>query len=244
MYFHKMYVIIGLSSWDNISPVARRGIPQPTDIGEDRKDNPTHMKTGCIYMVICTPTRKAYVGQTINFKKRQYNHNETSSHCFAIHNAIQKYGKESFEWHVIENNIPIEDLGYREIFWIASLNTISPNGYNIRNGGNISPISEETRRKISESKKGSTHTIETKRKISKSKTGQKYGPHSKEAKRKIGDAQRGKLSPRYGKPAYNRGISPTLETRKKMSIVKKGKPSTRKGIPNKKKSSTLQKELF
>lgn len=60
--------------------------------------------------------------------------------------------------------------------------------------------SKETRRKISESKKGlpgtflgKTHTEETKLKLSKAKLGKKTGPRSEETKRKIGEGNRGKI---------------------------------------------------
>lgn len=62
------------------------------------------------------------------------------------------------------------------------------------------PLSEETKRKISEARKGKGHPIneETKRKISEAQKGKprKGHSHTEESKRKIGEANKGKLKGR------------------------------------------------
>ena len=67
-------------------------------------------------------------------------------------------------------------------------------------------FSEETKRKMSESRRGSVVSEETKRKISKSMKGRGF---SEEHKRKIGDGNRGKVV--------------SEEARRKMSVTRKGK---------------------
>ena len=77
---------------------------------------------------------------------------------------------------------------------------------------NKGPHSNETKKKMSDAKKGKTASAETKQKM----TGK---THSDESKRKISDA--GKNRPPI-----------STETKQKMSDAKKGKPSGRKGKPH------------
>ncbi len=74
--------------------------------------------------------------------------------------------------------------------------------------------SAETRKKISESLKGNKLSDVTKEKLRKSSTGRKA---SNETKLKLRKSKLGKKNPMYGKPAHNRGKSPSAETRRKIS---------------------------
>jgi group I intron endonuclease len=63
------------------------------------------------------------------------------------------------------------------------------------------------------------HTEETKEKTRIRMTGNKFflgRSHAEEAKKKIGDAQRGPLNHRFGKVAHNKGIPRTEDERRKM----------------------------
>lgn len=51
-----------------------------------------------------------------------------------LHQAIRKYGAENFSWEVIEE-CEISEIDEKEIFYIKNFNTLSPNGYNILQGG-------------------------------------------------------------------------------------------------------------
>lgn len=55
---------------------------------------------------------------------------------YPIHLAIQKYGEEAFTVEILEWT---EDYDNREAYYIKTLNSLSPNGYNILEGGH-SPI--------------------------------------------------------------------------------------------------------
>ena len=69
--------------------------------------------------------------------------------------AIKKYGKNNFKKETIEECDSLDELNKREIFWIDKLNAKdSRMGYNILDGGEISPMYENT------------HTEETKLKMS------------------------------------------------------------------------------
>jgi len=129
---------------------------------------------------------------------------------------MQKYGLENFTFECIEklpDGSTLKDLNNREVYWIQKLNTLCPNGYNIKIGGDSSgPLSKETKAKISaaeigklvskESKfrmslaqKGKKLPQETKLKIStslKGNTRAKGNKLSEEHKAKIGAASKGK----------------------------------------------------
>ena len=60
----------------------------------------------------------AYVGQTVcSFKHRLYGHLGGMG-CPYIDRALHKYGKENFEFIIIEDNIPNELLNEKETYYI------------------------------------------------------------------------------------------------------------------------------
>jgi hypothetical protein len=73
--------------------------------------------------------------------------------------------------------------------------------------------SEETRKKISESKKGIPHSKETRERLSQIKKGVPQGPHSKETKEKIRRSKTGvSLGPRSKKTRiYNNLFNSLIE---------------------------------
>lgn len=85
---------------------------------------------GVIYKITCKPTGMAYVGQTIDLKRRLQCHKSKTSDCTYLKNAIQKYGWDNFEVETLwEGNIEL--LCDMEKECIAEHNTMAPNGYNL-----------------------------------------------------------------------------------------------------------------
>lgn len=127
--------------------------------------------------------------------------------------------------------------------WIDFFDCVYLNGYNKTHGGigNII-VSDDTREKISESRKGipspnkgKSPSSETRAKISASLKGEKkpnYGkpptnkgvPHTEEARAKMSAAHKGEKNPFYGKRH-------TEESKEKNRQAHLGKPGTRKGMP-------------
>ena len=109
---------------------------------------------GFIYK-ITSPSNKIYVGQT----KKQVPEKRWKEHCWesrsgkthALSNAIRKYGAENMKFEVIEE-CPDDMLNEREHYWIEKLNSLSPNGYNLRSGGGVNELCEESRARISATK--------------------------------------------------------------------------------------------
>lgn len=56
-----------------------------------------------------------------------------------LHEAIRKYGTDSFDVEILEDNVPVELLNEREMFWIKfykSYHYDNPHNYNLTVGGN------------------------------------------------------------------------------------------------------------
>jgi group I intron endonuclease len=103
---------------------------------------------------------KVYVGYTLKtLEQRKLNHfikskSKSNKHYFYLFKeAIRKYGLESFDWEVLCKCDSMEECCEKEKQFIKELNTISPYGYNLTEGGNGGIPSNETKVKISKTVK-------------------------------------------------------------------------------------------
>ena len=93
-----------------------------------------------IYLITNTTSGKQYVGYTkydaeFRFKQHCTESNSASSYSI-LHEALRKYGANNFTVEVLESSDDAEYLhSVREKFWIAEKGTMSPNGYNVQEGG-------------------------------------------------------------------------------------------------------------
>lgn len=109
---------------------------------------------GYIYIHTNKINGKKYIGQTILKPEDRWQNGTGYKRCPKFWNAIKKYGWDNFE-HKIIPAYP-EELDFLECEFIKKYNTIK-NGYNSCSGGNKNKIfSEESKRKMSISKKGKT----------------------------------------------------------------------------------------
>jgi len=134
---------------------------------------------------------KIYIGQTITNKKAYYGSGDY------FRRSLKKYGRNNFKKEILHDNIPSQVmLDYWEQFYILQYDSVSPFGYNLEWGGNgTGKISEESKRKMSESHKGK--------------------PLSEDHKRKISIANKGQIP-------WTKGKQPSEETKQKLSIANKG----------------------
>ena len=86
-----------------------------------------------IYKITNTINNKIYIGQTTNFKNRMKQH--INGKRSVISKAIRKYGKDNFLFEIIDSVDNIDDANVLEKFYIEYYNSITPNGYNIAEGG-------------------------------------------------------------------------------------------------------------
>lgn len=148
---------------------------------------------GYIYEIKNKNTGKSYIGQTIQKPQKRWNNHNISTNTH-IGRAINKYGRESFLYSIIEKT-EVETktelrlkLNELEKYYINKFNTFK-NGYNESNGGDYNCVlSEEARLKISNANKGKILSEETKEKIRQANLGKNL---SKEHCEKISKANKG-----------------------------------------------------
>ena len=214
---------------------------------------------GYIYKITNKINGKAYIGQSINnpigtngrINQHLKGH---SKNCRALHNAIKKYGKEHFSVEILHIVLLPDILDELERAEIRNHNTITPNGYNLTSGGeNKKLISLETRKKISNSKKGrpshrkgATLSDETRQKISENSKGKK---HSLETRQKMAAAHKRRIQDPKGKKQVDdalklgrkKGAKRSPETRKRMSEAHTG---LKRSLEHRKNISTGNKRRY
>lgn len=158
---------------------------------------------GYIYLRTNTVNGKQYVGQAVDYKKRQYVWNSSTYHYAGktINRARKKYGIEAFDFEILME-CDDEEMNQWETYYIKKLNTKIPNGYNMTDGGDGRSgykviYSEESKKKMSESHKGKKLTEEQRKKMSESLKGRKF---SEETRKKISEAKKGVFNLKSSKP--------------------------------------------
>jgi group I intron endonuclease len=172
----------------------------------------------CIYVLTNKINGKKYVGQTsrsFDFRLKKHLSCARNKNKLKISRAINKYGIDNFEKYIYE--CQEEDLDYLETEMIKILDSIN-NGYNLETGGSKNKHhSEETKKKMSISKKGAPngwlgkhHSKETRKKQSEAHEGNKnsmYGVSLAGEKNGMygkGYLQVGSKNPMYGKRPWNK----------------------------------------
>lgn len=97
-----------------------------------------------VYLITNLINNKKYIGITNNLKRRWFNHcHPSKGREQVISNAIQKYGPNNFKFEVLEENVPLDKIDEKEIYYIQKYDslTINNHGYNVATGGryNINP---------------------------------------------------------------------------------------------------------
>jgi group I intron endonuclease len=163
---------------------------------------------------------KRYIGQSKDILRRLQEHEvrllRGVDKSTNLQRAVDKYGIGNFRFSILEECI-CEELNEREIYWISAYQSNDRRyGYNISPGGDRSlegyNHSDETRRKLSEMKKGSRLSEEHKRKIS---IGNKGKVMSDESRAKMSKAQSRENHPMWGR-------SHSDETKQRMSDAHSG----------------------
>lgn len=90
-----------------------------------------------VYKIVNKINGRIYVGITTQKLESRMNNHFSLKHKGAplLKKAIAKYGKDNFEYSVVEMTKTMEELGQREVFWIKELRSLCPKGYNMLAGG-------------------------------------------------------------------------------------------------------------
>lgn len=105
------------------------------------------MRTHYIYKATDATNGMCYIGQTYDMASRRRLHERCrpEDDCY-FHRALQAHGIDNFQWEIIDTATSCEEADAKEIGYIEKLNTLKPNGYNMRTGGqggcmwNVKPI--------------------------------------------------------------------------------------------------------
>lgn len=136
---------------------------------------------------VTSPSNKIYIGQSSNLeeRKKQYSMYESNyKYQRRLFYSIRKY---TFDLHIFEviEECDLTELNNRERYWQEFYDSIGRNGLNCRltkAEDKSGKVSQETRSRMSESKKGikrRSPSAETRNKISKSNMGKKHSEETR-----------------------------------------------------------------
>ena len=145
-----------------------------------------------IYIHIVNENNKCYVGQTSINPKRRWGFDGSGYKGQVFYNAIKYYGWDNISHVVLCHGLSEEEVNKMEIALISLFKSTNREefGYNLQTGGNTAgKHSEESKKKMSEARKGKHLSKEHKNKMSEAHKGKR---HSEEHKNKIREAHKGK----------------------------------------------------
>jgi len=175
------------------------------------------MKQG-IYTIKNIITKQLYIGSAINILSRFNKHKEQlrkNKHFnFHLQNSWNKYGENNFLFNIEENienkkNLIKKEQEWLDVCWPLGLYNIYPiagSPFGIKR-------SEETKQKMSIAKQSMSD--ETKKKISEARKGKKFSKETKEKMRKPKNV--------VGRPHGREGLRHSEETKQKMKIAHKNR---------------------
>ena len=199
-----------------------------------------------IYVIENQVNGKKYIGQTVTdldcrFRRGHLSEARTGRRNSALYNAIRKYGEDNFKASVLDECSSQKELNEREKYWIKKLDTLSPYGYNILEGGDSKTHKQETRDKISKTRRqqfaegmvpgftGKTHSAETRQILaekSRGNTSAKGSIRSDEYR----DKQRIAQSDKKLSEETKRRIGYAVRGEKNPNFGKRGAETSRYGV--------------
>ena len=101
------------------------------------------MRTYYIYKATNRINGQSYIGCTNNYRSRKWQHERCyeKEDC-VFHRAIQEFGKENFDWEVIDSAESEMEGHELEKKYIDQYHTLMPNGYNMTVGGYNNPLTK------------------------------------------------------------------------------------------------------
>ena len=122
-----------------------------------------------IYKIVNDVNNKVYVGQTTESLERRFKRHmgyQKDEHDTKFYRAVRKYGVEHFSIHLLDTASSMEELNYKEEYWINKLDSIN-SGYNTalgKIGGDTlshNPNLPSIKKKLSRSKLGGNNPNST-----------------------------------------------------------------------------------
>lgn len=154
----------------------------------------TYPQEAGIYKLTCINNGKVYIGKTINFKRRLYQHKHPKVR-YRLQNAIIKHGWEAFTVEILESFKDFDKLKDNKMLLDKEAEYIKLfDSTNIDKGYNLCEYSSDAT--------GSKHTEESKEKMRQAKLGKSLSaehkakmrkPKSEETKAKMSRSQKGRI---------------------------------------------------
>lgn len=192
-----------------------------------------------IYLLRNSVNSKVYVGQTWKTPEERGEFGYGYRKSPLLFNAIQKHGWKNFWYEVLELCYDQEEADSAEEHYIKQFRSRDRRfGYNIKEGGSLGKMSEETKKKISLAQKGKKLSTEHKKKLSESHKGQVVW--NKGIKTGQVPWNKGRKLPQFsGINHPHHGKSFSKEIREKMSKSAKTRPPCSKETKLKHKRTAL-----
>jgi group I intron endonuclease len=166
-----------------------------------------------IYKITNTINNKMYIGQTIqkNPKMRWYDHcaRAKKGQNNHLYSSMRLYGIENFVWEIIDQASSIDDLNFKESYWLDYYKQFTE-CYNIREAGG--------------NKLHSTKSIEKMRQSQKAAHARRRAQGTDTWTRCDGGSMKGKAHPKKGKPSKK--WSP--EAKARLSLIAKEREARKK----------------
>jgi len=173
------------------------------------------MSIGRIYKISNNFNTHAYIGQTWGLLDKRFKEHVRRAGAPRLHKSIVKHGPSNFKIELLwEEECTQVELDAKESFFIKELGTMSPDGYNLKEGGSGGKLSDESRLKMSNSHNGKVLSIETKEKIAISAQGNTNSLGrvlSEKTRRLIGHGNLGEKSYWHGKSGGEHPTSKKVE---------------------------------
>lgn len=205
-------------------------------------------KTSGIYMIECILTELKYIGSSVNMRGRLRGHinslRKNNHHNPYLQSAYNKYGEENFICSVLEICSKEKLIELETSYSLMYLTTNRDTGFNLREPcdpgyDKISPnkgkkMSEEQKKKISDTLKGRKIPRDIVEKAANSRRGKPSGMTGKkiseETRKKLSEAKKGKKKP----PGFSEKISIALKnyvkTPEHCANISKAKKGKKRGI--------------
>jgi group I intron endonuclease len=193
---------------------------------------------GYIYRITNNLNGKQYVGQTlhpdIHTRWNQHKRKCKTMLGRCLFNAYVKHGIENFKFEIVCICFD-EACNELEEFYIEKFNTLSPNGYNLKSGGKNSRQNEETKKLISEKKKGVPSTIVYTDEMRKARSERKMGSKNHNFGKPVSTEQRSAISEKMKQIWKEKKEAGFVQSKTVIQALVKGRTEQRKAVIKKAK---------